>query len=294
MDTEVTVLGLGAMGSVLAGAFLAAGHSTTVWNRTPGRARPLVEKGAVGAPSAGSAVAASPLVVVCLSGYDAVHEVLAPSSGVLAGRTLVNVTSGSPVHAREAAGRAGRLGARYLDGAVLTVPSGVGRPDSLQLYGGPRAAFDAHRGTLAALGDPVHLGDDPALPAVHDIALLGLLCSTLTGWLHGVALTGADGPGGGVTAAAYTEVAGRWMTTVGRLMSGYARQVDAGEYPAEGFPLDLHLMTAGLLDHACVLRGVDSGLPRALRELVGRAVADGHGADSYARLIEYVRWTGRA
>lgn len=33
----VTVLGAGALGAVLARAFAAAGHRTTVWNRTPGR-----------------------------------------------------------------------------------------------------------------------------------------------------------------------------------------------------------------------------------------------------------------
>lgn len=37
----VSVIGLGAMGRALAGAFLDAGHPTTVWNRSPGRAGEL-------------------------------------------------------------------------------------------------------------------------------------------------------------------------------------------------------------------------------------------------------------
>ncbi|RSS80895.1 NAD(P)-dependent oxidoreductase, partial [Streptomyces sp. WAC02707] len=49
---SVTVLGLGPMGRALAGAFLAAGVRTTVWNRTPGREADLVERGAVLAASA--------------------------------------------------------------------------------------------------------------------------------------------------------------------------------------------------------------------------------------------------
>jgi 3-hydroxyisobutyrate dehydrogenase-like beta-hydroxyacid dehydrogenase len=48
----VTVLGLGEMGSALAGAFLGGGLPTTVWNRSPGKADALVAKGAVGAASA--------------------------------------------------------------------------------------------------------------------------------------------------------------------------------------------------------------------------------------------------
>uniref|UniRef100_UPI002458170E NAD(P)-binding domain-containing protein n=1 Tax=Nocardia brasiliensis TaxID=37326 RepID=UPI002458170E len=35
--TRITVLGLGRMGSAIAGRYLAAGYPTTVWNRTPGR-----------------------------------------------------------------------------------------------------------------------------------------------------------------------------------------------------------------------------------------------------------------
>ncbi|MFC5722232.1 NAD(P)-dependent oxidoreductase [Streptomyces gamaensis] len=292
MSARVTVLGLGPMGGALAGAFLAAGHRTTVWNRTPGRADALAGRGAVVAPSAAAALAASPVGVLALASYDAVREVLAPVAAGLAGCTLVNLTSGSPPDARETAAWAEARGAAYLDGVVMTTPSGVGDPDFLQLYGGSRAVFETHRATLAALGSPVHLGPDPALSSVYDTALLGLLWSSLTGWLHGVALTGCEGPGGSVPATAFTEVAGRYLKAVGLFMSAYAPQIDAGRYPAAGFPLDLHLMTMDILVHASELGSVSTGLPRLLRELASRAVAAGHGGDSYARLIEYVRGGG--
>ncbi|MER5356332.1 NAD(P)-binding domain-containing protein [Kitasatospora sp. NPDC002551] len=42
----MAVLGLGLMGRALAGAFLHAGHPTTVWNRTPGKAAELAEESA--------------------------------------------------------------------------------------------------------------------------------------------------------------------------------------------------------------------------------------------------------
>ncbi len=288
MGARVTVLGLGAMGTALAGTFVAAGHRTTVWNRTPGKADALVARGAVEATSAAGAVAASPLVVVCLTAYDAVREVLAPLAGALAGRTVVNLTSGPPKDAPETAARVERLGAAYLDGVVMATPSRIGDPASLILYGGSRQAFHDHRETLAALGDPVHLGTDPALSSVYDTALLGLMWATLTGWLHGAALLAE------VTAAAYTEVAGKWMRTVGGFMNAYARQIDSGTYPGDEFPLQLHFMTMDILVRTSRARGVDSGLPELFEELAGRAIAAGHDGDSYARLIEYVRRGDRA
>jgi len=41
---DVTVLGLGTMGSALARALVAARHQTTVWNRNPAKATPLVHQ----------------------------------------------------------------------------------------------------------------------------------------------------------------------------------------------------------------------------------------------------------
>src|SRR5688572_27959714 len=95
--TPVTVLGLGLMGGALAGAFLRAGHPTTVWNRTTVKADDLVARGATLAESPAAAIAAAPLVVVCVSDYDAVVDVL---EGPLDGRVVVNLTSGRPSRAR--------------------------------------------------------------------------------------------------------------------------------------------------------------------------------------------------
>ena len=73
----VTVVGLGLMGQALARAFLNSGTTTTVWNRSVDKAGPLTSKGARIAESAGAAVAASPVVVVCVTDYDAVHDLQA-------------------------------------------------------------------------------------------------------------------------------------------------------------------------------------------------------------------------
>ena len=59
--TDVTMIGLGAMGSALARAFIGAGHSVTVWNRTAARMKPLVSLGATAASSPADAAIASPV-----------------------------------------------------------------------------------------------------------------------------------------------------------------------------------------------------------------------------------------
>ncbi|WP_308103619.1 NAD(P)-dependent oxidoreductase [Streptomyces sichuanensis] len=290
MNAAVTVLGLGQMGSALARAFLAAGHATTVWNRSAAKAAALAAEGAVRAESVREAVTASEVVVICVTTYDDAHAVLGPVADALAGRTLVNLTSGSPEQARERAAWAAAHGADYLDGAIMTTPPGIGSSEFMLLCSGSPTAFAAHRDTLAALADPVDLGADPALASLYDTALLGLMWASLSGWLHGAALTGSEN----VPATRFTDVATRWMTAVSGFMNTYAPQVDAGRYPGDDATLDVHLATIEHLVHASEARGLDTALPELLKDVTARAVAAGHGGDSYAALVELVRGGGRA
>ncbi|HZG02442.1 MAG TPA: NAD(P)-binding domain-containing protein [Streptomyces sp.] len=281
----VTVLGLGSMGSALAGALLDRGHPTTVWNRSAHRAEALAGRGAEAAATAREAVAASPLVVACVLDHDALHAVLDPVAGTLAGRTLVNLTSGSPEQARATAEWARSHGADYLDGAIMTTPPGVGSPEMMFLYSGPEAVFEAHRPALATLGDPLYLGADPGMASLHDAALLGLMWATLTGWLHGTALVGAEK----TEATAFTPVAVRWLTAVAGFMTTYASQVDAGRYPGDDATVDVQIAAIDHLLHAAGARGLDNALPELLKATMERAKAAGHGQDSYASVIEVLR-----
>ncbi|HET6706860.1 NAD(P)-dependent oxidoreductase [Amycolatopsis sp.] len=280
MKQPVTVLGLGSMGSALAGALLDNGHPVTVWNRTAEKAAPLTRRGARLAATPADAIAASPLVVACVLDYGVLRALVEPES--LRGKDFVNLTSGSPEQAAEAAGWFGERGAGYLDGAIMTTPEGVGSAEVMFLYSGPRPVFDAHSPALAALGDPVYLGEDPGRASLYDAALLGLMWSAMAGWLHGTALVGAEK----TTATEFTPVAIRWLGTVNRFLTRYADQVDEGRYPGADATVDVQVAAIGHLIHAAGARGVDNALPELLKEMMERASAAGHGSDSFASLVE--------
>ena len=72
--SDITVIGMGAMGSALARTLLDAGRNVTVWNRSPEKIQPLVALGAHGSSNFGEALAASPRVIVCLPDYDTTTE----------------------------------------------------------------------------------------------------------------------------------------------------------------------------------------------------------------------------
>lgn len=281
----VTVVGLGSMGSALAAAFLDRGHPTTVWNRSSHKAQPLVERGARLAATPGEAIAASPLTVVCVLDYDVMRTLLEPHADALTGKVLVNLTSGSPEQADEAVTWARSHAADYLDGAIMTTPPGVGSPEMMFLYSGSHDLFAAHRTTLAALGDPLYLGPNPGLASLYDAALLGLMWSTMTGWLHGTALVGAEK----TEATEFTPVAIRWLTAVAGFLTTYAPQVDAGHYPGDDATIDVQIAAIDHLLHAAANRGIDNALPELLKATMLQAQAAGHGPASYAAVIETLK-----
>ncbi|MBT2401774.1 NAD(P)-dependent oxidoreductase [Streptomyces sp. ISL-100] len=189
----VTVIGLGAMGRALAGAFLEAGHPTTVWNRSAGKGEDLVARGAVLARSAEEAVRAGELTVVCVVDYDASQAILDPLGDALAGRVLVNLTSDSPERARTAAAWADERGVAYLDGAVMVPTPLVGGAEALILFAGSRTAFEKYESALKALaGNAAYLGEDHALAAAYDLSMLDFFYASISGLVHAFALARED------------------------------------------------------------------------------------------------------
>ncbi|WP_433331651.1 NAD(P)-dependent oxidoreductase [Spirillospora sp. CA-294931] len=284
--TPVTIIGLGPMGQALAEAFVRSGHPTTVWNRTASRADALVEQGAALAASPGEAIAASPLVIVCVLDYDVALGVLAPEAGVLKGRTLVNLTADSPARAREAAGWAGENGIEYLDGSIMSPAATIGTDDAVILFSGPEGVYRGHETTLAALGGARHfLGADPGRAAAFDVALVDIYWTAVSGVSHAFALAEAEGIRPLELVPFAQGIAGLLPVS----MSIFAEEVERGEFPGDAS--SVFSAAAGMehVIHAAEAHGIDSGVMRAAKDVAQRAVDAGYGGDSFSRLVRLQR-----
>ena len=99
-------IGLGVMGYPMAGHLQAAGHATTVYNRTAAKAESWVaEHGGTSAPTPREAAAGAEFVMVCVGNDDDLRSVVFGDDGALAGMTpgatLVDHTTASAEVARE-------------------------------------------------------------------------------------------------------------------------------------------------------------------------------------------------
>ncbi|MFP3986297.1 NAD(P)-binding domain-containing protein [Streptomyces sp. E11-3] len=280
--TPVTVIGLGRMGQALAGAFLKAGHPTTVWNRTTSKADQLVAEGAWLAPTVGDALKAGSLTLICVADYQAMHELLGASDTALDGTMLINLTSGDSAQARDAARWAEQHGARYLDGAIMAIPSGIGTAEAVILHSGPQSDFEAHKSTLDALGTVTYLGADHGLASLYDVAGLAMMWSVLNAWLQGTALLRTAG----VDAATYAPFAQQIAAGVAEWLPGYAQQIDSGSFPAEVSALETEVRSMAHLIEESEAVGVNAELPKLIKAMADRAIAAGHGGEQYPVLIE--------
>lgn len=284
-QSAVTVLGLGPMGRALAGAFLNAGLRTTVWNRTPGRDRELVARGAVGVRSAEEAVAASSVTVVCVVNYDAVDTILRREAvaGALKCRTVVNLTADTPDRARGAAAWAAEHGVRYLDGAIMTPTTTIGTPAAVFIHSGPEDLYREHRPVLEALGGThTHLGEEIGRAAAYDIALLDIFWTAMAGYAHALAVARAEG----ITARELAPFAKGIGDILPPIFEEAAEEADSGSYSGEGNPITSAVSSMAHIVHTSEAHGIDAGVMRAAEGMARRAVGRGHGADGFIRIAE--------
>jgi hypothetical protein len=129
---EVIVIGLGDMGKVLASTLLRQGYQVTVWNRTPAKAASLIQEGAVFIPEIAAAIATSPVIITCVTNYNNTRSILGREdvAPVIAGKVLIELSSGTPQNARDGAAWARERSLDYIDGVILATPSQIGRPDT--------------------------------------------------------------------------------------------------------------------------------------------------------------------
>ncbi len=288
-NSAVTVLGLGPMGQAMTRTLLTAGHPVTVWNRTAGRADGVVTAGATLAATPGEAVEASDLVILSLTDYRAMYDVLGDATASLAGRTLVNLSSDTPDRTREAATWAAAHGAGFLTGGVMVPAPMVGTEAAHVYYSGREQVMETHRAVLAALGTPRYLGADPGLAQLMYQAQLAVFLTGLSALMHATAMLGTAG----LKASEALPELLSFTDSIGAILRAGERKpgvaLDAGEHPGDLSTVTMMGATADHIVETSASLGLDLALPQAVQAHYRQAIGNGHGSDNWTRIIDSIR-----
>jgi len=287
--SDVTVVGLGAMGSALARALVRDGHEVTIWNRTRSKAEPLVSEGATLAPDLASGVAASPVVLVCLRDHEVAKALLlaADIRPHLSGRVVLQLGGGMPQQAREGEGWARDNGAEYLEGEIMVYPEAIGSADATILVAGPEATFRRSEPVLRSLaGNTTYLGDQVGAPNAYGVAMGAVLFGALLGALHGAQVCEAEGLSISLFATRLREAD---MATVVAAVEDLLKRIETERYGETQAPLQTGADGAKQqLQHARDT-GIDLGFPGYVARAFRRGVDAGLGDQDVAALIKVLR-----
>ncbi len=156
------------MGVGMASRLLAAGHEVKVYNRSPEKAAPLVNAGAMLAATARTAAEGADAIIAMVADDDASRTVWLGETGALAARTApgafaIECSTLSHTWVLELAKLAAAQGFRYLDAPVTGLPSAAAAGELILFIGAASVDLDAARPLLAPLcADIVHFGDPGA------------------------------------------------------------------------------------------------------------------------------------
>ncbi|MEM6504930.1 MAG: NAD(P)-dependent oxidoreductase [Planctomycetota bacterium] len=163
-STQLGYIGLGIMGLPMARNLLNAGYPVAVWNRTPSKARPLVERGAVLADSPADLAERGPAVIFLnVTDTPDVEEVLFGDLGLAKtakpGTIVVDHSTISPDATRDFGMRLAERGIEFLDAPVSGGDIGAQNGTLSIMVGGPEAAFQTVLPMFEIVGrSAVHLG----------------------------------------------------------------------------------------------------------------------------------------
>jgi 3-hydroxyisobutyrate dehydrogenase len=162
-QAKVALIGLGLMGSGMAGRLLDAGYPLTIYNRTPAKAQPFADRGAKLAKSPAEAASGADVIVSMVSDDDGSREVWLGEDGALAsagnGAVLVESSTLTPGWIAELAEAARKKGLELIDAPVTGSKPQAIAGQLLFLAGGSEAALRKASPVLQAMGRGiVHLG----------------------------------------------------------------------------------------------------------------------------------------
>jgi 3-hydroxyisobutyrate dehydrogenase-like beta-hydroxyacid dehydrogenase len=235
------------------------------------------------AGSVPQAVAASPVVLICIDGYRTTQALFddAEVVRVLPGRIIVQLSTGSPSEARQAEAWFSARGALYLDGAIIGGPSLMGTPKGTVLYSGRRETYERCAALLGALGGGSRLiGEKIGAAAAIDMAYLARQYGMYAGVAHGALICEAEGADLEVYASLFAE------NDTGRGMIDVIRR-NAFSNP----PATLGVWNTALrgLQEQARDAGINSEVPDLVSGILDRAEAAGYGAEHIAAMVKVLR-----
>src|SRR5437867_6598234 len=275
----VGIVGLGLLGSAVAGRLRAAGRDVVGHDVVPERNRALVAVGGRAVASAAAVAEAADPVCVVLPSLSAVEDVVHALAATARGRTVVQMSTISPALTERLARECAQRGVDFLDCPISGTSGMVARGDGIIFVGGEHAVYERWRPLFETiLPRAVHVG------AAGQAMVLKLVANLL------VALNSAAA----AEALAMVERAGldvplaldvlRSSAATSRMLEVRGPLIVKRDFPPQ-MKLDLFMKDLHLIQEAAGAVGAAVPLTDVAERLYAAAQAAGHGGEDLAAVV---------
>jgi 3-hydroxyisobutyrate dehydrogenase len=281
---RVAILGLGIMGTEMAGRLLATDFPVAVYNRTREKAAPFAERGAFVAASPRAAVERADVVISMVADDAAARDVWLGKDGALAAaspaKALLESSTLSVACIKELAAIAAQQNCELLDAPVLGSRPQAAAGELVFLVGGSAAALAQARPVLDALGrQVVHLGPTGAgalLKLINNF-FCGVQAASLAEAISMIAKGGLD-----YDAAMAVLTNGAGGSPLVKTLYGRVAAAD----PTINFVLRLMAKDTTYALQEAERLGLSLRTPRASLEIFKQAIASGYAEKDFSALLQ--------
>jgi len=289
MTGQLAVIGMGQMGSGMAGRLREAGYDVAGYDINPAQASRLTAQGFGMAASVAEAVRGRGVLLTSLPDSKAVREAWLGAAGIVAnaetGSLLIELSTIDPETMREVAAAAAQRGLGVIDCPVSGSPNEARAGKLVLITGGDRATIARAEPILAELGSATqHTGDvgtAKVVKIVNNMMSMGNVLVAAEAFALGVA-----------AGVAPQTLYGVLSVSGGRSHHFTKRFPNAlkGDF-SPGFKIELGEKDLALGIALGRSRGLPTPAASAVRELYAMALAEGfRGQDIVALLAMYRRW----
>jgi 3-hydroxyisobutyrate dehydrogenase len=284
---HVALLGLGIMGSGMAGRLLSAQFPLTVYNRNRDRAKPIVDRGAAAAATPREAASGADIVISMVADDNASREVWLGKDGALngakPGTVLVESSTLTVEWIKELAAAAAAKQCELLDAPVTGTKPHAASGELIFLVGGSENALATARPVLEVMSrDIIYLGKTGS----------GSLMKLINNFMAGVQVASFAEASALIDAGGLDHAKAVAVLTNGApgspLVKRIAETIASGDF-TPNFMVRLMAKDLGYASGEATQRGFQLQTAAAALAVFKEAISKGHGEEDFSAVVKAVR-----
>lgn len=280
-NDRIAIIGTGLMGRPMAERILRDGYLLSVYNRTPEKAAPLGDLGAKVTKSAVDAIMESDCIILMLSDYRAIRDVLffRDNAGSLSGRTFMQMGTISPEESVSLSKLIMKRGGDYLEAPVLGSIPEAKEGKLLVMVGASSDQFERWSPLLSCFGpEPLLIGRVGQAAALK-LAMNQLIAALTSAFSLSLAFVQCSG----VSTDRFMDII-RQSALYAPTFDKKLRRMLERDFSDPNFPTKHLSKDIGLFITAASSLGLDTAGLEGIRKIVEKALFQGQSEEDYSAI----------